>query len=513
MSSSPPIDAAPERPPGTGSAGVAISGAATTGVAISGTRSGRPARPWAVLGSTGLAVFAVFLDTTILFVAFPAISADFTGTSTSSLSWVLNAYTVVFAALLIPAGRLADRIGRRRLFLAAVVAFTLASALCGLAPTVGLLVAARVMQAAAAAALVPSSLALVLQTFPRDRVPVAVAIWGAVGAVAGAAGPTIGALVVDHLSWRWAFLINLPVGIVSLVAGRRVLPEGRETQAGRLPDPFGVVLLAAGLALLAFAIVQTDEWGWGSGRFAVTVVGSLLLVAVFVERCRRVPVPLLDLGLFRSRSFSVANLATVAFAIGFNAMFLGNVLFLTRVWGWTILRAGLAISIGPLIVAATAPLFGKLAARVGQRRLLVPGGLVWAAGGAWLLAVAESTPSWSTQYLPATVLTGLGVSLCLPQLSSAAVQGLPPDRFGSGSAVNQAIRNLGATVGVALVVALTAGAVPSTALDHFHRVWWLLVASGVIVSATSILLGAPRRAAPAVVSSAPFDGDESECQR
>ena len=464
-------------------------------VVTSPTRSGRPPRPWAVLGSTGLAVFAVFLDTTILFVAFPAISADFSGTSASSLSWVLNAYTVVFAALLIPAGRLADRIGRRRLFLGAVVGFTLASALCGLAPSVGLLISARILQAVAAAAMVPSSLALVLQTVPRERVPVAVAIWGAVGAVAGAAGPTLGALVVDHLSWRWAFLVNLPVGVVSLVAGRRVLPEGREARPGRLPDPAGVALLAAGLALLAYAIVRTDEWGWGSGRFVGTAALALVLVGTFVERCRRVAVPLLDLGLFRSRSFSVANAGTVVFAIGFNAMFLGNVLFLTRVWGWSILRSGLAISVGPLVVAATAPVFGRLAGRVGQRRLLIPGGLVWASGGGWLLVLAETSPAWTTQYLPATVLTGFGVALCLPQLSSAAVQGLPPDRFGSGSAVNQAIRNLGATIGVALVVALTAGATPANALDHFHRVWWLLVAAGLGVSLAAVML--PRRRAVA----------------
>ena len=218
--------------------------------------------PWTVLVSTSLAIFAVFLDTTILFVAFPAIRADFSGVSASSLSWVLNAYTIVFAALLIPAGRLADRVGRRRTFLTAVVVFTLASMLCGLAPTAGLLVAARVLQAVGAAALVPSSLALVLQTFPSEKVPVAVAIWGAIGAVAGAVGPTLGALVVENLGWRWAFFINLPVGIVSLRSGRRVLPEGREANPGRLPDPLGVVLLAAGLALLAFAIVKTDDWGW-----------------------------------------------------------------------------------------------------------------------------------------------------------------------------------------------------------------------------------------------------------
>ncbi len=451
-----------------------------------------PANPWVVLVSTSLAVFAVFLDTTILFVAFPAIRTTFSSVSPPTLSWVLNAYTIVFAALLIPAGRLADRIGRRRTFLAAVVLFTVASMLCGIAPTAGILVAARILQAVGAAALVPSSLALVLQTFPREKVPVALAIWGAVGAVAGAAGPTLGALVVEHLGWRWAFFINLPVGIISLTLGRRVLPEGRESNPGRLPDAVGIGLLAGGLALMAYGIVQTDAWGWASGGFIAVEVAAVVLIALFIERCRRVSNPLLDLSLFRSPNFRLANAGTLIYSIGFNAMFLGNVLFLTQVWGYSIMRAGLAIAVGPSIVALTAPWFGKLAGRVGQRRLLIPGGLVWAAGGVLLLARATTTPNYVGHYLPAIFLTGIGVALCLPQLTSAAMQGLPPDRFGSGAAVNQAIRNLGATLGVALVVAFTAGITPATAMDRFHRVWWLLTASGVIV--TALALAMPRRA-------------------
>lgn len=444
--------------------------------------------PWVVLATTSLAVFAVFLDTTILFVAFPSIGADFPDVSASSLSWVLNAYTIVFAALLIPAGRLADRLGRRKVFLAAVVLFTVASMLCGIAPNPPLLVLARILQSVGAAALVPASLALVLQTFPREKVPVAVAIWGAIAAVAGAAGPTLGALVVENFGWRWAFYINLPVGIFSFVMGRRVLPEWRESNPGRLPDPGGVVLLASGLALAAFAIVQTDEWGWLDTRVLAAAGVSVVLVGAFVWRCRAVSNPLLDLRLFRSPSFRWANTGLLVFSIGFNAMFLGNVLFLTQVWGYSVLKAGLAIAVGPSIVAATAPFLGRLAGRIGQRRLLVPGGLVWASGGVYLMLVAETTPDYVGAYLPAVVLTGLGVALCLPQLSSAAVQGLPPEQFGSGSAVTQAVRNLGATFGVALVLAFVADITPATALDSFHRAWWVLIVSGLAVTGTALRL-------------------------
>ena len=447
--------------------------------------------PWVVLGSTSLAVFAVFLDTTILFVAFPSISAQFSSASPSSLSWILNAYTIVFAALLIPFGRLADRLGRRRTFLTAAVAFTLASMLCGLAPTVPFLVGARILQAAAAAALVPSSLALVLQTFPRHKIPVAVAIWGAVGAVAGAAGPTLGGLVIENLGWRWAFYINLPVGIVSFVLGRRVLPEWREPNPGRLPDAASVGLLTVGLASAAYGIVQTDDWGWISGRFFVVELFAVTLVALFVRRSARVSNPVLDLTLFEARSFRWANAAMLVFAVGFSAMFLGNVLFLTGVWHYSILRAGMAISVGPLIVAVTAPLFGKLAGRIGQRRLLIPGGLIWALGG--LLSIQRMTlqPDYVGHYLPSAILGGLGVALCLPQLSSAAVQGLPPQEFGSGSAVTQSIRNLGSTLGVAAAVALTAGLTADDALDAFHHVWWLFVISGIGVSLLTSRLPRP----------------------
>ena len=453
----------------------------------------RIVRPGVVLASTSLAVFAVFLDTTILFVAFPSIKATFRSVSPATLSWVLNGYTIVFAALLIPAGRLADRVGRRRTFLSAVVLFTTASMLCGVAPTAGLLIAARVLQAVGAAALVPSSLAIVLQTFPKPKIPMAVAIWGAVGAVAGATGPTLGALVVEHLGWRWAFFINLPVGLVSLTVGLRVLPEGREENPGRLPDPAGVGLLVVGLALAAYGIVHTDEWGWASGRFAATEIVAVGIVAVFLWRCHRVPNPLLDLTLFRSPSFRWANSAMFFYSVGFNALFLGNVLFLTGVWNYSILRAGLAIAVGPAIVAVTAPFFGRLAGRIGQRPLLIPGGLIWAVGPLLLIARATTRPEYVSVYLPAVAFTGIGVALCLPQLSSAAVRDLPPNQFGSGSAVNQAMRNLAATLGVAATVAITSAIAPGGAIDAFHRVWWLIAASGAAVSTLSLLL--PRRTA------------------
>jgi Na+/melibiose symporter-like transporter len=255
-------------------------------------------------------------------------------------------------------------------------------------------------------------------------------------------------------------------------------------------------VLAAGIALVTYAVVETDSTGWTSARFLDVLAGGLALVGAFVWRCSRVPNPLIHLALFRSTNFRWANAAMVVYAVGFSAMFLANVLFLTRVWGYSILRAGLAISVGPLIVAVTAPLFGRLAARIGQRSLLIPGGLIWAAGGASLLLRATTAPDYLGVYLPSGILTALGVALCLPQLSSVAVQGLPVDQFGAGSAVVQALRYLGSTLGVALVIAFTTDLVPGDPLSGFHHVWWMLVGCGVAVSLLSSRL--VRRRAPVV---------------
>jgi EmrB/QacA subfamily drug resistance transporter len=445
-----------------------------------------------VLAVASIAVFMVFLDTQVLFVAFSDLRASFPDVSAAALSWVLSAYTIVLAALLIPAGRLADRIGRKRVFLGALVVFTVASLLCAVAPNPQLLIVFRGLQAVGAAGLLPASLALVLSTVPRERIPVAVAIWGAIGALAAAVGPTLGALLVDWWSWHAVFMINVPVGVVTWFVGRALLPESKEALSGPLPDPVGVGLLASSMALLALGVVQSDQWGWVDARTLGVLAAGALLLAGFVHRAARVANPVVDLGLFREPSFRWGNIATATFTVGFTATFFANVLFLTQVWDWGIVKAGLAMAPGPLVVMILAPRMGRLAARVGQRRLLIPGALIYAASGVWFLAVIDTTPQWATHFLPASLLAGLGVAMVLPQLSSASVQHLPRDRFGVGSAVNQTVRQLGGTFGVALVIALVGSvAEDGDPLAGFHRVWWMLVLCGGITSLAASRL--PRR--------------------
>src|SRR5829696_616815 len=234
----------------------------------------------------GLGIFMVFLDTQILFVAFGHIERSFEDVSTNAMSWVLSGYTLVFAALLVPAGRLADRWGRKRVFMGGLAVFTVASAICGLAPTAELLIAARVLQAVGAAAITPTSLALVLRATPKERVPIAVAVWGSMGAVAAAFGPTLGGLLVDAAGWRWVFFLNLPMCVVALVLGRRVLVESREATPGPFPDLVGSALLALGVGAVSLALVQSEDWGWIDGRTIGSILAGLVLTGLFVARSR-----------------------------------------------------------------------------------------------------------------------------------------------------------------------------------------------------------------------------------
>jgi EmrB/QacA subfamily drug resistance transporter len=442
------------------------------------------ASPWAILAVTSLAVFAVMLDALVLFVAFPSIERSFSAVSSAELSWVLNAYTIVYAALLAPAGRFADRVGRKRVFLAGATLFTCASMLCGLAATPAWLIAARVLQAVGGAMLTPTSLALTLAAFSQEQRSVAVALWGAVGALAVVAGPPLGSLIVQLASWPGIFFLNLPVGLAAVLIGRAIIPESRDETPSALPDLVGVVLLIGGAALLAFGIVQSQTWGWSSAWVVGALVGGAITLVAFVVRSSRVASPALDLTLFRERTFSLANAGVFCYSIGFTAMFFGSIFFLTRIWGYTLVQAGLALMPGPLMVVLLAPIAGRLAGVYGHRRLLAPGGLVYASGALVLLLGLTTTPHFLTVWLPSALLTGIGVALILPVLGSAAVQNLPPQKLAVGSGVNQAIRQFGTVLGVSLTFALL-GEAPS-AVPLFHGIYLLMIASGLSVSVLSL---------------------------
>jgi EmrB/QacA subfamily drug resistance transporter len=430
-----------------------------------------------------LAVLATFLDTTILYVAFPDITKTFANTSASELSWVLNAYTIVFAAMLIPAGKLADRVGHRRVFLVGSAVFTVASMACGLAPTAELLIVFRIVQAVGAAALIPSSLALVMHAFAHDQLPRAVAIWGAAGAVAGALGPTLGAAIVEGLGWRWAFFINLPVGIYTVMAGRKNLHESSDPET-QVPSPVGVILIAGAAGLLSYSLVGTDDFGWLSARTLGVLGAGLVVLAVFAAHQQHTKAPALDLELFRIANIKWANIAMLVFGTAFAALFFGSILFLTDVWKWSVLQAGFGVAPGPVAVGLVAPQVGKLAGRIGQRPILITGGVLFAGSGLFRLVMLGPHVNYLGDFFPSMVLSGLGVAFVFPQLSSVVAQALPPGRAGVGGAAAQAVRQFGGTFGVALTIAFlgASGAV----IDGFDPIWWIVVGGGLATSALVI---------------------------
>jgi NTE family protein len=448
-------------------------------------------RHWKVLIVTAVAVFMGFLDVTIVNVAFPDIERDFSEASRADLSWVLNAYNIVFAALLVPAGRLADLVGRRRMFLIGVTAFVATSFLCGIAPTQEWLVGARVLQAAAGAVLVPTSLALVLPEFPAGKRATAVALWSATGAVAAALGPSLGGMLVDWAGWRWVFFLNVPIGLAALVPAHRLLREARDPD-GVVPDLLGSVLMVAGVGALALGIVKGQEWGWDSARVLGSLGAAALLLPAVVLRSARHRGPVIELSLFRSRSFAVANAGMFAFSTAFYALLLCNVLFLTQVWGYSILTAGFAVTPGPLTAALFAPAGGRVSDRFGQRLVAVPGGLLFAAGCALFALGLDATPNYTGEYLVPTLLTGAGVGLSFAAWGSAAVAQLPVARFATGSAVLSCVRQVGAVLGIAALVALLDAAPASDPVSGFLDAYALMAAGGVIAAGLALALGRVR---------------------
>ena len=448
-----------------------------------------------VFAVTALGAFMASLDLSIVNVAFPALERSFPHDGAAALAWVITGYSIVFGALLVIAGRSADRLGGRQVFFAGLAVFCLGSALCGLAPSVALLVAGRLVQGAGAAALLPSSLGLLLATFSERQRSQVVALWAGIGALAVATGPSLGALLITAFGWRAAFTVNLPVGLVAWVVGRRVL-RNVPGDAGRSPDYPGAALLAGALALLVLAISEGPTWGWASVSIVTSFVGAAVIGAIFFVRSARHRDPVLDLTLFRARSFAVANAAVVVYAMGFFAMLLGNILFLTGVWHYSILRAGLAVTPGPLVVAVVSGPAGRLAGRMGFRRVVLVGFAIFAAGLLWYVARVGLDPSYLTVWLPGTLVVGLGIGLTFPILGAAAVSSLHPERFAVGSAVNQTARQVGGALGVAiLVVVLGTPHSAQAALGHFRHVWEFATAMALTSGAICTLLrqGAPVR--------------------
>ena len=450
---------------------------------------------WRTFRIASAAGFLVLLDTTAVVAAYAPLRGHFSGVSLADLSWTLNAYTVLFAALLVPAGRLADLMGRKRIFLHGLAVFSLASALCAWAPGIGTLIAARALQAMGAALLTPASLALVLGAFPREKRAAAVGLFSAVGALAAAVGPAFGSWVIEVTSWRWIFLINVPLGLLLWLMARRHLQESTSPETGARPDWLGIGLLILGTGAVAWGIVRSESPGWQQPLAALTTGAALLLTFGLWARGR--PAAALDLSLFDDRSFLFVNLATAVFGMAFTAMFLSSFLFLMGIWGYPHGLAGWAVTPGPLMVIPVAIAAGRLAGRIGHRPLLVVGGVLYALAQAWLGLRIGNTPDYLATWLPAQLLGGAAVGLVLPALSGAAVAKLGPARFGVGGGVNGALRQMGGAAGAALAVALVGRL--GASLVQFQWMYAVLAGLGLLTA----LLCLPVQTRPGMQAAAP----------
>ncbi|GAB0105048.1 MFS transporter [Nocardia sp. JMUB6875] len=439
-----------------------------------------------VLASFG--VFMTSLDTLVVSSSLPALRSSLHA-GLGDLEWTVNAYNLSFACLLLTGAALGDRYGRRRMYWIGLLAFTLASALAALSPTIGALIAARALQGAAAAIVTPMTLTLISAAFPADKRGTAIGIWGGVTGLAVAAGPVVGGAIVGGLSWQWIFWLNVPIGLllVPLAATRLTESHGPRTQL----DIIGLILAAAGFFGITWALVRVADIGWGATETVLTLTAGLLLVAAFLGWERRSRTPMLSRELFRSRTFVTTNAYSFfMWASLFGVLFL-IMQFLQTALGYSPLAAGLRTlpwTAAPLVIA---PLAGALADRYGNKPFMLLGLTLEAAGLGWLAAIAEPGMSYA-QLGPALAVAGIGISFCFPTVANAVIGSVPPAEMGIASGTNSAIREIGGVFGIAVLATVFnhPGVYdsPRVFIDHFSRSVWLGAAFAVLGVLAAALL-------------------------
>ncbi len=450
-----------------------------------------------VLGLTAIATMLVSLDTSIVVVAERTIAYDL-GNPTW-MPWVFSGYSIAYAAGLLTAGRFADVNGRKRSFMRGLALFSIGSVLCGLAPTTHFLVLARLVQAIGGAQLTPASIALVLPEFPAEKRTVAIGVWGAVGGLAAAAGPSLGGILLDWLNWRWLFFINVPFCIFTLLVGRTLLHESKDPNATKDVDLIGTAYGFPGVALVTLAITQSTEWGYLDNRTIGSFILGFALLALFVQRCRTVANPLLDLKLFKLPFVVAANISGLFFSIGFLGMWLLNTQWIQVIWGYSPAKSGLATAPGPIMAAIFAAPMGRLAVRWGHAKVLMVGAVLMSVGTFLLTVTMTPTPDYVRDYLPLMIMTGIGVGCSMSTLSSAANAFLPPAKFAMGSALNTTARQVGSALGAALAASLATPAIKNVVqaiqtkrpiteamVSSYDNAWYLM--SGIYMFAGLIML-------------------------
>ena len=424
--------------------------------------------PWLVLLVLTTGFFMIMLDTTIVNVAIPAMSTGL-NTTLDQILWVLNSYILVYAVLLITAGRLGDLYGQRNLFAIGLLVFTVASALCGLAQNPVELIGARVLQGVGGALLTPQTLAILTSIFPPERRGAAFGVWGGVAGLATLAGPTVGGAIITYIDWRWIFYINVPIGIAALVATFLVIPDLRPGRRHGW-DIVGMVIATAGLFAIVFGLIEGERYNWGQiESYPITipaVIGAgVALMVLFVIWERFQAEPLVPLSLFADRNFAIANWIAAAISFGMLSMFLPFTIYLQSVRGFSALVAGLTMAPMSLVSMFTAPFAGRMADRVGGKYILMTGIILFTIGMASLGLVAGPDSTWINFLVPAAV-AGLGIGMTFAPMTTVAMRNVSPRVAGSASAVLNTIRQLGAAIGSAVIGALLQNRLATTLHDQ-----------------------------------------------
>ncbi|MBA2461650.1 MAG: DHA2 family efflux MFS transporter permease subunit [Actinobacteria bacterium] len=468
-----------------------------------------PNKKWLALALLSAVQFMVVLDITIVNVALPSIQIDL-GFSQQNLQWVISAYALVFGGLLLLGGRTADLLGRRRIFMLGLVAFTIGSLICGLAWSEGSLIGARAIQGLGAAAISPAALAILMTTFAEGRERnIALGVWGAVGGFGAAAGVLLGGVLTDALSWEWIFFVNIPVGIAALALATVLLGESRDTRV-RSFDALGAVLVTGGLTTLVLGITQGNDWGWSSGRTIGDFAAAVALLAGFVTWETRVPEPLMRFAIFRTRTVLGANVAGFILGTALFSMFLMLTLYMQQVLGYSAMKTGVAY----LAVAGTSIVWANVAAalvgKVGVRPLIA-GGMAILSAGMLLFTQVSVGGSYASNLLPGFLIIAFGMAMCFVPISIAALAGVKQAEAGLASGLINTSQQIGGAVGIALLSTIAisrtkdevaAGtALPQALTSGFQLAFWVgaAIAAAGVVAALVLIRTEELEAAPEVV--------------
>jgi EmrB/QacA subfamily drug resistance transporter len=452
-------------------------------------------RKWWTLGAVAFGLFMIMLDNTIVNVALPSIQRDL-GIGISELEWVFNGYALTFGVLMLTGGKLADLMGRRRIFIAGLIIFTVASLFCGLATSAGWLIGARVVQGAGSALMNPATLSIITATFPPRQRGMAIGIWAGVSAMALAIGPLAGGLITEHLNWNWIFFINVPIGVLAILVTRIVVDESRDTSADQRLDLPG--LLSSGIALFAltYGLIEANTYGWTSARilslFAIAAIG--FVVFILLELHQRAP--MLDLSLFKNATFAGANTVMLLVGLAMFGVFFYNSLFIQNILGYSAVQTGASFLPMTVLIILVAPLAGKYSDVVGSRWLMGLG-MVLLAGSLFIFSRLDATSTF-WDILPGLLVGGFGMALVMTPTTAAAMGSVPVDKAGVGSAVLNSGRQVGGALGIAVMGAIIAQAVTAqpgtpesvtqfvTGYQHALTVAALIALAGAVLSVATV---------------------------